>query len=380
MDYFTHALQLAQQALGLSNPNPCVGCVVVSAQGQIMGRGHTQARGQAHAEVMALRDAARRGADVAGSTVYVTLEPCAHHGRTPPCCDALIAARVGKVVVALPDPNPHVAGQGMARLRAAGIAVEMADAAVAEAARDINIGFLHRMQHGLPWVRLKTAASLDGLTALPNGQSQWITGEAARADVQHWRARACAVLTGIGTVLHDDPLLNVRLPHAQRQPHLVVVDSHLRTPPHAQLFGVPNRQVWIYTIDAPADSAAEHRASALRQAGATLVALPATASGQVDLPGMLHDLAQREVNELHVEAGGTLNGALLQADAVDEWVAYAAPLLLGLGKPLAALPALPALADAPRWHVQSLRTVGSDVRMVLRKPCAALSDSLLAGA
>ena len=368
MDHFSHALQLAQQAIGLSNPNPHVGCVIVDAQGQIIGRGHTQPRGQAHAEVMALRDAASRGADVAGSTVYVTLEPCAHHGRTPPCCDALIAARVGKVVVALPDPNPHVAGQGMARLRAAGIGVEMAGASVAEAARGINIGFLHRMQHGLPWVRLKTAASLDGLTALPNGQSQWITGEAARADVQHWRARACAVLTGIGTVLYDNPLLNARLPHLKRQPHLVIADSRLRTPPHARLFGVPNRQVWIYTANTPADSAAGQRAAALRQVGAHIMPLPATASGQVDLPRMLRDLAQREVNELHVEAGGTLNGALLQAGAVDEWVAYAAPLLLGRGEPLAALPALPALADAQRWHVQSLRTVGNDVRMVLRKP------------
>ena len=178
-----------------------------------------------------------------GSTVYVTLEPCSHHGHTAPCCDALIAAGVAKVIVALQDPNPLVAGQGIARLRAAGIQVEMADESVAQAARDINIGFLQRMQNGLPWVRLKTASSLDGMTALTDGQSQWISGEAARADVQNWRARACAILTGVGTILHDNPLLNVRQPHVQRQPHLLVLDSQLRTPPNARLFTVPNRHV-----------------------------------------------------------------------------------------------------------------------------------------
>ena len=181
MEHFTQALQLAQQAMPLSNPNPRVGCVIVSADGRIIGRGHTQRAGEAHAEIMALRDAASRGASVAGSTVYVTLEPCAHQGRTPPCCDALIAAGVGRVMVALADPNPLVAGQGLQRLRAAGIDVQLAgpDSAEARAARDINIGFLHRMQHAVPWVRLKTASSLDGRTALPNGQSQWITGDAS---------------------------------------------------------------------------------------------------------------------------------------------------------------------------------------------------------
>ena len=223
MSYYQQALELAAHSLTLSNPNPRVGCVIVDADGRTLGQGYTQQRGGPHAEIMALRDAASRGEDVVGSTVYVTLEPCAHHGRTPPCCDALIAARVAKVCIALRDPNPQVAGQGIARLQAAGIAVEMAPPEIEAQAREINIGFLRRMEHGVPWVRLKTASSLDGMTALGNGDSQWITGETARADVQHWRARACAVLTGSGTVVADDPLLNVRLPGATRQPHLVIV-------------------------------------------------------------------------------------------------------------------------------------------------------------
>ena len=368
MEHMIQALQLAQQAIPWSNPNPRVGCVIVSAQGSIVGRGHTQRRGEAHAEVMALRDASSRGANLMGSTVYVTLEPCSHHGHTAPCCDALIAAGVAKVIVALQDPNPLVAGQGIARLRAAGIQVEMADEAAAQAARDINIGFLQRMQNGLPWVRLKTASSLDGMTALTDGQSQWITGEAARADVQNWRARACAILTGVGTILHDNPLLNVRQPHVQRQPHLLVLDSQLRTPPNARLFTVPNRHVWIYTGQNVQDMAAhKRRADALRAAGAEVHALPAMQNGGLDVRSLLQELAQREVNELHVEAGCRLNGSLLAQSHVDEILAYIAPVLLGPGQTLAALPALTQLSQAQRWQMLEAKQLGNDVRLRLRR-------------
>ena len=388
MNQLDQALQLAQQATAYCRPNPRVGCVIVSAQGAVIGRGQTQARGQAHAEIMALRDAAARGADVAASTVYVTLEPCSHHGRTPPCCDALIAARVARVIIAQIDPNPLVAGQGIARLGAAGIAVEIAtepaDATTAHAARQLNIGFFQRMQHGTPWVRLKTASSLDGTSALHNGQSQWITGSAARADVQHWRARACAILTGSGTVLHDDPLLNVRLPHfAQQQlpqPLLAIVDSQLRTPPSARLFSVPQRQVLIYTVASPAQASPTHahtteaaahmqRATALQAAGATIITLPASASDHLSLAHLLQNLAQREINELHVEAGGKLNAALLQQGLVNEILAYIAPVLLGAGQPLAALPALQNLQQATHWQLQQVTQIGNDARLqLLRQP------------
>lgn len=385
MEHLSQALQLAQQSIGLSSPNPRVGCVLVAANGAVIGRGYTQRPGQAHAEIMALRDAASRGASTAGSTAYVTLEPCSHHGRTPPCCDALIAAGVARVVVALQDPNPRVAGLGLHKLRAAGVAVQLldADSALARAARDINIGFLHRMQYGRPWVRLKTATSLDGRTALPNGHSQWITGEAARADVQQWRARACAILTGVGTVLKDDPLLNLRLAHAQppaphpllqqpplQQPHLVVLDSQLRTPPTARLLGVGDRKVWLCacppTGHAAHDSALAQRAAALQAAGAEIIWLPANAQGRPDIHALLQELGRRAVNELHVEAGATLNGTLLQHGHVDELLAYIAPVLLGPGQALADLPAMTDLADSQRWHLCESCTLGNDVRLRLR--------------
>ena len=365
MDYFSLALDLAANALTLSNPNPRVGAVIVSPDGRIQGQGYTQQRGGPHAEVMALRDAASRGEDVRGSTCYVTLEPCSHQGRTPPCCDALIVAGVGKVCIALLDPNPLVAGQGMARLQAAGIAVELAPDEITARARELNIGFLRRMQQGLPWVRLKTASSLDGRVALDNGDSQWITGKAARAEVQHWRARACAVLTGIGTVLADDPLLNVRLPEATRQPHLVIVDTQLRTPLSAQLLQVAQRRVLIASV-AQGDIGWQQRAVALQQAGAELLQLPADPAGRPDLVALLRELGRLEVNELHVESGAQLAGALLQQGLVNELVAYVAPVLLGPGQPLAVLPPLERVADAARWQLQALQAVGDDVRLQLR--------------
>ncbi len=351
------ALMLARNALFISNPNPRVGCVITSADGHAMlGSGFTQQAGGPHAEVMALRDAAARGNDVRGATAYVTLEPCSHHGRTGPCCDALIAAGIGKVVGAITDPNPRVAGQGFDRLRAAGVAVEMDDAA-GQQSRELNIGFFSRMVRSQPWVRLKTGMSLDGATALHNGQSQWITSPAARADGHLWRARACAILTGIGTVLGDNPQLNVRnVENAPRQPRLVIVDSQLRTPPDAAVFDVP-REVLIYC--ATADAA---RQSALQARGAKIIIMPAT-DGRVDLQAMLQDLGQREVNELHVEAGGTLNGALLQAGLVDECLLYVAPKLLGSAQTAFAGMQLERLEDAPALKFSEVTSIGTDLRI-----------------
>jgi len=354
------ALELAAQARAICAPNPAVGCVIVDAGGALLGRGHTQAAGQAHAEVMALRDAAAGGRAVRGATAYVTLEPCAHQGRTGPCCDALIDAGIGKVVAALQDPNPRVAGQGFARLRAAG--VEVAVGMGAHDARELNIGFFSRMVRGTPWVRLKAAASLDGRTALPDGQSQWITSPAARADGHAWRLRACAVLTGIGTVLHDDPRLDARLPNVTRQPDLVLLDSQLRTPAAARLWEVAARRVLVCTA---VQDAARHKAITGR--GAQVIALP-DARGQVDLPALLRELARREVNEVHVEAGARLNGALLRAGLVDELLLYQAPVLLGEGAPLAAIGTLAALGDGPRFEWHQVRRVGADLRLLARPP------------
>ena len=350
------ALALAARATALSEPNPRVGCVLVSADGaRVLGAGHTQARGQAHAEIMALRDAAARGEDVRGATAYVTLEPCAHHGRTGPCCDALVAAGMAKVVASLTDPNPLVAGQGFARLRAAGVAVEVGPGA--EESRALNIGFFSRMVRKTPWVRMKVAASLDGLTALPDGSSQWITSEAARADGHAWRARAGAVLTGIGTVLEDNPRLDVRLVPTPRQPALVVVDSRLQTPIDAALFQ-PGRQVLIYGAEDKPETIA-----ALRDKGAEVVLLPGP-GGKVDLAALLADLARREVNELHVEAGYKLNGSLVREGLVDEVLVYLAPKLLGQGQGIASFGPLAALADALELDFTSVERVGPDLRVL----------------
>ena len=351
-----HALALAQSAIGLTDPNPRVGCVIRAGDGTVISTGHTQAAGQAHAEVMALRDAQTRGLDVRGATVYVTLEPCAHHGRTPPCCDALIAAGVARVVAAIGDPNPLVAGQGMARLRAAGIVTQLG--LLENEARELNIGFFSRMQRARPFVRMKIAASLDGRTALLNGVSQWITAAPARTDGHVWRKRAGAVMTGFGTVRDDDPRLDVRLVETARQPLRVVIDSRLETPPNARLVAPPG-QVLIYCTVAPATR------PDLVAAGAELVELPGP-SGKVDLPGVLADLARRGINELHVEAGEKLNGSLLREGLVDELLVYLAPKLLGPGLGLAALPTLTTLADLPAWRWVDCTPVGGDLRLRLR--------------
>jgi diaminohydroxyphosphoribosylaminopyrimidine deaminase/5-amino-6-(5-phosphoribosylamino)uracil reductase len=361
------ALDLAAQSLTLTSPNPRVGCVIASPEGQVLGEGHTQRAGGPHAEIMALRDAAQRGNPVSGATAYVTLEPCSHHGRTGPCCDALITGGIRRVVATNTDPNPLVAGQGFARLEAAGVAVEVlaAENPLAVASRALNIGFFSRMVRKTPWVRMKIAASMDGRTALENGASQWITSEAARADGHAWRARACAVLTGIGTVLKDNPRLDVRMVATARQPQVVVLDSRLETPLDAPLF-IADRACTIY---AAARNAA--KAAALEAQGATVVYLPGQTPGtdaRVDLPTLLQDLARREINELHVEAGSRLNGALVRAGLVDEFLIYLAPKLVGFGRGMADLGPLSELSQAVALEFQSTAQVGPDLRVVARIP------------
>ncbi|MBV2234266.1 MAG: bifunctional diaminohydroxyphosphoribosylaminopyrimidine deaminase/5-amino-6-(5-phosphoribosylamino)uracil reductase RibD [Sterolibacterium sp.] len=370
--YMARALQLAQApgVLNSTTPNPRVGCVLVRA-GQIIGEGHTLPAGQNHAEIQALLAARRQHGEaaLAGATAYVTLEPCSHHGRTPPCADALIAAGVGRVVAAMEDPNPQVAGQGLARLRAAGI--ETHCGLMAEQAREINIGFVARMTRGRPWLRLKLAASLDGRTALANGQSQWITGPAARADGHRWCARACAILSGIGTVLKDDPQLTVRLDGAAevlRQPLKVIVDSRLQTPVTARLFA-DGDAVLIACARVQADPMAE-RLAALRDRGAAVVVLD-DGQGRVDLAALCAELARRGINEIHAEAGYTLNGALLRAGLVDELLLYYAPTLLGDGaRGMFAIGELSSLAERQELQLMEVRQLGNDLRIRARLPCA----------
>ncbi len=345
---------LSQAALGLyiTTPNPRVGCVIVR-DGEVIAEGHTQPAGFAHAEAHALQHAAARGVDVRGATAYVTLEPCSHHGRTPPCADALIAAGVARVVVAIEDPNPLVAGQGLARLQAAGMSVEVG--VLAQPAREINAGFLCRMRTGRPWVRMKVAASLDGGTALQNGQSQWITSSAARDDGHAWRARACAILTGIGTVQQDDPQLNVRAVDTPRQPRRIVVDSRLEIRPDARV--LQGGSSWIV---AAIDD--EQRIAPLRAAGHEVIVLP-NESGKVDLGALMQELGRRQINELHVEAGFKLNGSLLRAGVVDELLMYFAPSLLGPAQGIARLPVLESLSDRLALRFHEVQQIGPDLRV-----------------
>jgi diaminohydroxyphosphoribosylaminopyrimidine deaminase/5-amino-6-(5-phosphoribosylamino)uracil reductase len=351
-EHMQRALTLAERGLYTTTPNPRVGCVLVKA-GRVVGEGWHERAGEGHAEVRALAIAR---AEAKGATAYVTLEPCSHHGRTPPCVDALIASGVARVVVAMQDPNPRVAGNGIAALRAAGIEVDMP--LLGDEARELNIGFVSRMTRGRPWVRMKIAASLDGRTALANGASRWITGEAARRDGHRWRARACAVLTGVGTVRADDPQLDVREVKTSRQPLRIVVDGKLETPPSARVVG-PGAIIATVSPD-------EARASALRDRGAEVTVLPA-ANGKLDLAALMRTLAGRELNEVHVEAGARLNGALLDAGLVDELVCYYAPVVLGAtARGMLALPEPATLDEARRLQVREVRRIGGDVRIVMR--------------
>ncbi|MBX3591402.1 MAG: bifunctional diaminohydroxyphosphoribosylaminopyrimidine deaminase/5-amino-6-(5-phosphoribosylamino)uracil reductase RibD [Burkholderiaceae bacterium] len=356
-DFMQRALQLAELGLFTATPNPRVGCVVVR-DNAIVGEGWHRRAGEPHAEVLALAQAGERAR---GGTAYVTLEPCNHHGRTPPCVDALIEARVGRVIAAMEDPNPSVNGAGLERLRAAGIDVRCG--LLQQEARDLNIGFVSRMARGRPWVRLKVATSLDGRTALPDGRSQWITGEAARADAHAWRARACAILTGIGTVRDDNPQLTVRHVQTSRQPLRVLVDSRFEVNPAARILEGGSTLV-ACAVDAAKRVA---KTAALEELGCEVITLP-DPNGKVDLAGLLLELARRGINELHVEAGYRLNGSLLREECVDELLVYMAPTLLGNSMGLADLAPPEALEKRLVLHWQSVERVGDDLRLLARLP------------
>ena len=349
------ALQLAEHGLWTTTPNPRVGCVL-ARDGEIVGEAWHAKAGEPHAEVKALRAAGDRACR---ATAYVTLEPCSHHGRTPPCAEALIEAGVSRVVAAMTDPNPLVAGKGLAMLQAAGVAT--ASGLLESEARELNIGFVSRMTRGRPWLRLKAAASLDGKTALNNGVSQWLTGPDARRDGQRWRARACAILTGIGTVRDDDPQLNVRDIETTRQPLRVVVDSRLETPVSARILqGGP-------VLIAGASENAEKMAL-LRSTGAEVLILP-NAGGKVELKDLLDELGRRGINEVHAEAGFKLNGSLLGEGLVDEVLLYLAPCLVGhAASGLFNLPELTSLEGKRRLQIRDLRQIGEDIRLIARFP------------
>ncbi|HCA26976.1 MAG TPA: bifunctional diaminohydroxyphosphoribosylaminopyrimidine deaminase/5-amino-6-(5-phosphoribosylamino)uracil reductase RibD, partial [Betaproteobacteria bacterium] len=346
-----HALRLAAHGLFTTTPNPRVGCVIVR-DGRVVGEGWHQRAGEAHAEIHALNQA---GVLARGAAAYVTLEPCSHHGRTPPCADALVAAGVARVVVAVEDPDPRVVGGGLARLKAAGVSVETG--LLADAAREMNVGFFTRMTRETPWVRVKIAASLDGKTALNNGVSQWITGSDARRDAHRLRARSCAMLTGSGTVRADDPQLTVRAVETERQPLRVVLDSRLCIAPQAKILAGGD------TLVATCSEAAG-KIDALRQTGAEVIVLPAE-DGRPSLRALLRELGRREINEVTVEAGARLNGALFAADLVDELVVYCAPVVLGdAARGMFALPELTDMAGARPLRIIDHRQVGDDFRWV----------------
>jgi diaminohydroxyphosphoribosylaminopyrimidine deaminase/5-amino-6-(5-phosphoribosylamino)uracil reductase len=357
--YMARALRLAARGLYTTDPNPRVGCVLVR-EGQVVGEGWHQRAGEAHAEINALREAGERAA---GATAYVTLEPCCHHGRTPPCSQALIAAGVIRVIAAMQDPNPRVAGNGLAELRAAG--VDTASGLLATEAEQLNPGFVMRMQHGRPWVRCKLAMSLDGRTAMENGESRWITGAAARRDVHRLRARSSAIMTGIGTVLADDPSLTVRLEEDGDVPFLqplrVIIDSRLRIPPAAKLLGLPGETLIL-------TGAADARKEALlARPGVSVDTLPLNADSRLDLRAVLHHLGGTGINELHVEAGAILCGALLADRLVDELVIYMAPHLMGdAARGLFALPGLQHMAQRIDLSILDIRAVGRDLRITAR--------------
>ncbi|HET6914214.1 MAG TPA: bifunctional diaminohydroxyphosphoribosylaminopyrimidine deaminase/5-amino-6-(5-phosphoribosylamino)uracil reductase RibD [Rhodanobacteraceae bacterium] len=388
------ALRLAERGLHTTQPNPRVGCII-ARDGEVIGEGWHERAGEPHAEVFALRAA---GSRARGATAYVTLEPCAHHGRTPPCAEALIEAGIARVVAACEDPNPKTAGGGLRRLREAGIEVQ--SGLMGEAARELNRGFFSRMQRGRPWVRVKLAMSLDGRTALDSGESKWITGEAARTDVQRWRARSSAILAGAGTVRADDPRLTVRLPASEtlspvgRGQGEGGANTSAKVPPHPNplpggeresswrtAFIPPVRIVLDAQLDAlPADAnlldgsaptlvlhAPGARPRDQRYARAELAPVPVNAQGRFDLAEAMRLLAAREINELQVEAGPSLCGALLDAGLVDELLLYIAPVLLGdLARPLLHLPPLAEMTRRRSLQVVEQRMLGTDIRLLLR--------------
>ncbi|QWE18924.1 bifunctional diaminohydroxyphosphoribosylaminopyrimidine deaminase/5-amino-6-(5-phosphoribosylamino)uracil reductase RibD [Polynucleobacter corsicus] len=362
--FMSQALAEAGNALYLSNPNPRVGCVIVK-DGEVIGRGHTQRVGGPHAEVQALADVKTKGLDPAGSTIYVTLEPCNHTGKTPPCVDALIAAKPAMVIVAMSDPNPLVGGKGLERLKAAGIDVRCG--LMESDAQALNQGFISRMTRGLPWVRMKIAASLDGKTALANGQSQWITGPLARADGHHWRAQACAILTGVGTVKEDDPSLNVRDVKTERQPWRIIVDSKLETSLNAKVLSKPQASGVILVCASLDSQESQAKAKAFEALGVEVIAM-ANTNGKVDLPKLFAYLAkERHMNEIHVESGFKLNGSLLRENCVDELLLYYAPFFMGEGIGMAYISPLATLDQRQDWQIMDQSLFGSDLRLRLNK-------------
>jgi len=352
--YLARALELAARAIATTDPNPRVGCVLARGD-RIVAEGWHERAGEPHAEIMALRAAKE---DVRGATAYINLEPCSHHGRTPPCADALIAAGVERVVCSMVDPNPLVMGAGIARLRAAGIAVDMGPSD--EGAIDLNCGFVQRMKSGRPFVRLKLAASLDGRTALSTGESRWISGEDSRADVQQWRARSSVVLTGVGTVVHDNPRLDVRIGDQPRQPLRVILDAELRTPADARVLDVPGQAlIFTATPDGPGRTRLENK-------GVHIETVPRTGCG-LDLLAVLQRLAQQQANEVWVEAGARLAGAFVHAGLVDELVLYVAPHVLGsTARGMFDLPEPASLAARHGFEFRDVRRIGEDVRLVAR--------------
>ncbi|QAA95585.1 riboflavin biosynthesis protein RibD [Pollutimonas thiosulfatoxidans] len=349
------ALALAETVMAITSPNPRVACLIVR-QDQLLASGATQRAGGPHAEVMALRQADERGCVTTGSTIYVTLEPCSHHGRTPPCVDALIRAQPARVVIAMRDPNPLVGGQGIARLRAAGIEVRVG--VCQEEALALNPGFVARMTRKTPWAWLKLAASLDGRIALANGESQWITGPAARADGHHWRARSCVVLTGSGTVLADNPQMNVRHVETSRPPIKAIVDTRFEVDENARIFdGI---KTWVFTC-----SGNPEKARRLAEKNVEVVELPPN-NGRVDLGAMMRWMGQNDINEVHVEAGARLSGALLQAGCADELLVYLAPVLLGDAIGMVGMQALQSLAEAQRFEFMETTALAPDLRLRAR--------------
>jgi len=353
--YMGEALRLAEMGLYTTDPNPRVGAVVVK-DGKVLGQGFHKTAGEAHAEVLALQEA---GAAAKGATLYVTLEPCAHQGKTPPCADAVMKSGIARVVAAMTDPNPLVSGKGFDKLKAAGIRVE--EGLMAVQAKALNPGFISRMSHGRPWVRTKLAASLDGRTALTNGQSKWISSDAAREDVHRWRARSSAVLTGIGTLLADDPTFTVRLPGEWRQPKKFIVDTNLSTPVNANIFKLNPDLVFIATgVDDPE----EHEA--LNAAGASIQVFPER-RGFMDLKAILETLAELECNEILMEAGAGMNGALLEAGLVDELILYLCPSLLGdKARGMFSLPEISSMQERRGLEIVDARMFGPDLRLILR--------------
>lgn len=353
--YMTLALRLAERGLFTTQPNPRVGCVIVK-NNQIIGQGAHLKAGEAHAEVFALRQAGFAATD---AEVFLTLEPCSHYGRTPPCVEALISAGVKRVVIAMQDPNPLIAGNGLKRLKAQGIKVEvglMENEAIA-----LNIGFISRMTKQMPYVRSKIAASLDGRTALKNGKSKWITGESARLDVQYWRAQSCAIITGIGTVLADNPIMNVRLDNVVRQPLRVIVDSHLQMPLDCKLLALDALKKGPVIIAYATD--ANHHGPALANSGAKLLHLP-NDNERIDLHALLSHLAINGVNEVLLEAGQVLNGAFLEANLIDEFILYYAPKLMGAdAQAMFSIPEIRDLQQATDLEILDVRQFGQDIRL-----------------